>query len=120
MAASASKVAGRIESASDKSIKRWGQSDEPFTIRDIQFDDPRIVILLLASFAIFAEFFWIFSIFYLRKRPFPRAVKLRHTFVYSSLAPVLATNDKQCACIPFTFCKNGRETAAGLNRADQP
>ena len=31
-------------------------SDEPFPIRDIQFDDPQVVVLTSSSIAIFPEF----------------------------------------------------------------
>ena len=37
-------------------------SDEPFPIRDIQFDDPQIVVLIPPPIAIIPEFSRVFSI----------------------------------------------------------
>jgi hypothetical protein len=95
-------------------------NDEPFPIRDIQFDNPKIVVLPSSSIAVIPEFLRIFSVLRTRPGPSSRPVGLRHAFVSCSLAAVLATNDKQCAGVAFTFCNYRGEAPGRLDRANQP
>lgn len=95
-------------------------NDEPFPIRDIQFDDPQVVVLAPSSLAIFPEFPRVISILSARHSPRTRPVGLRHAFVCCRLRAALATNDKQGAGIAFTFRDNRGEAAGRLDGANQP
>lgn len=94
-------------------------SDEPFPIRDIQFDDPEIVVLALPAIAVVPEFFGIFRILLARQLPCPRTIGLWHTFVSCGIGAVLATNHKQRAGVAFTFCDHRGEPSCSLDRANQ-
>lgn len=94
-------------------------NDEPFPIRDIQFNDPKIVILLPPTIAIVPEFLRIFSILRTREGPCTRTVRLRHAFVSCGGGTPLATNDKQSAGVGFALCDHRCEAPGSLDRANQ-
>ena len=99
---------------------RFPLSDEPFPIRDIQFNDPEIVVLPASTVTIIPEFFRIFSVLRARQSPGARTVGLRHAFVSGGRCAPFATNDKQSARVAFTFCDHRGEAAGRLDRANQP
>lgn len=58
----AGEVEGQIATRDYESTNGSLVWDEPFTICDIQFDDPKVGILTLAAVTIFAEFCCIFRV----------------------------------------------------------
>ena len=102
-----------------KSIIGSRQSDEPFTICDIQFNDPQIAVLRLATGQIVIEFLFNFSIFDLDQNPFPHAVRIRHAFVNAPVCAAFGTYNDNCPGLAFTFGKDHGEPAGGRDRAQQ-
>ena len=90
------------------------QSDEPFTIRDIQFNDPQIIVLRLAPIEVFGEFPRRFGLLPPRTGPAARAVRLGHPFIGAAIAAVVAHHHHDGAAIAITLGKNGGKAAGGL------
>src|SRR5688500_8482195 len=103
------KVRGLFRTCSIGSTGSSRQSDEPFRIRDVQFDDPQIAVLVLTAVAIVPEVLFVFSILLSGKGPGPAPVGLRHALVCCSAATLAATYDKQSAGVAFASCDHRGE-----------
>lgn len=102
-----------------KSTTRTLQSDEPFTIRDIQFKHPDIGILTGPSRKILGYFIRFFSILYFRTVPCSGAVKLRHALKNPRVCAILDQDDKNCPGFALTFVQHRGEAARRFDGADQ-
>lgn len=96
------------------------QSDEPFSIRDVQFDDPKIIVLALATIAIIPKFLRFFKVLQASLGPGTATVGLWHSFICFGWGAAGATNDKQSPGIAFAFCDDRRETTRGFDGSNQP
>lgn len=98
---------------------RNGQSDEPFTIRDIQFDDPQIGVLNASPRQIVGEVLFVFSIFCHHQRPSTGPSWIGQALKKPRIRAVLGQHDKNRSAIAFTLVDHRRETTGGLNLAQQ-
>ena len=105
--------------AAAKSTRFAAYSDEPFTIRDIQFDNPQIRIAGAAAIQVFAEFKRIISD--LRSGSGPNAIALciGNPFKQPRVCALFGQNDQDRPSIALAFVKDCGKSASGLNRADQ-
>ena len=101
------------------SIWGSGYSDEPFTIRDIQFDNPQVGVLIAAPRQPFIQFTADFRVFPARERPGASSVRLRHAFIDPRIGAAFGQDDKDCARIAFTFMQHAGKAAFGPGAADQ-
>lgn len=100
---------------------RWGcQSDKPFSVRDIQFDDPQIGILILSAIQVFIEVLRIVRILLLGTGPFSTPVELRHSLEDARISAVLRRYNQDSPGLSLTFAEDRREPAFAQDAADQP
>lgn len=93
--------------------------DEPFRVRDSQFNYPHIRILSGSTVKIVVEFSFIIRILSLGSRPFPRAVKLRHAFEKNTKLLIINKNDQKRPAVALTFMQHHRKATAGLGSAHE-
>ena len=101
------------------SIWRSGYSDEPFTIRDIQFDNPQVRVLISPAAEPFIQFTFVFWIFPARQGPITRPIGARQPFISARIAAALGQHDKDCPGIAFTFLDDAGKAPLGIGPADQ-
>lgn len=102
-----------------KSTHRTCQSDEPFTIRDIQFDNPQIGVPAGPPGQLIVKFGFIFRILNGGAVPDPAALRVGHTLKKPRVCALFGQDDKDCPGFAFTFANHRRKAAGGLDRADQ-
>ena len=102
-----------------KSSERRGQSDEPFTIRDIQFNNPQVLILARAAGHVFRHFLFIFLLFVLLKSPFSAIILPLHTVKKPHVCAVLGQQNKDRTGLAFTFVEHGGKSACTRNLPQQ-
>lgn len=96
------------------------ESDEPFRIRDIEFNDPDIVILRATTSQIGIKVAFIINILDARFKPFAGTVELRHALEKSRNSAVFERHDENRAAIWLTLVQHDREAPGGLCCANQP
>jgi hypothetical protein len=102
-----------------KSTRIGTYSDEPFTIRDIQFDNPQVGIAGTAPAQILTEFKWIFSVLGFGSGPNAAALGIGNPLKQPRICALFGQNDQDRPGLALAFVKDGREPACSLNRADQ-
>lgn len=102
-----------------KSTRKTCLSDEPFTIRDIQFDNPQVRVRAVAPRQVLVKIVLIFRVLSARAHPGAVTGRIRHTFEKARIAALFGQNDNNCPGVAFTFVKNGCKAAGGFDRADQ-
>ena len=95
------------------------ESDEPFTIRDIQFDNPQIWIAQPAAIKVFAEFKWIFSVLRFSCGPDTPALGIGNPFKQPGICAFFGQNNQDCTGLTLPFVKDSGKAACGLNRTNQ-
>lgn len=95
------------------------QSDEPFTICDIQFDDPQIGVLGLTPVQVIIDKSFIFSVFSARLSPIAVSIGAWHAFENPPVCAIFRTNYNDCSGFAFTLVEHGGETASTRNLAQQ-
>lgn len=101
------------------STPRRGQSDEPFALRDVQFNDPQVSVLLGAPCDILVKFLLVFRILDAGTMPFPASVHLWHPLVNPRVCATFAHNDQKCPGFPFALLKDRCEAPFNLDAANQ-
>lgn len=102
-----------------KSTRKTCLSDEPFTIRDIQFNNPQVRVSKLPASQILTEFLFIFSILNACAGPVSRSCRIRNPLKKAGIPAPFSQNDNNRAGVAFTFVKDRRETARRTDRPDQ-
>lgn len=93
--------------------------DEPFPIRDSQFDYPHIRILVFPTVQIVFKFHFIFSHLRLYNKPIPTSVRAGHTLEQNAKPLIIQQNDKNGAAITLALVQDHAEITAGLRGAKQ-
>ncbi len=93
--------------------------DESFAIRDGQFNNPYIGILLAAPVQIVPKFRFIFNILLFCTGPFSASVQLRHAFMQSAKSLIIHKDHKNRTAIGLALVQHGGKAARSLSRADQ-
>ena len=101
------------------STRRGTQSDKAFGVRDIQFDDPKIRILILAPLQVIAEIMRILSVLLLGAVPLPTPVQLRHPLKDSRISAILRGDYQDSPGFGFPLAEDNREAAFGVHAANQ-
>lgn len=96
-----------------------GLSDEPFAIRDVQFNDPGIAIPFGAPGKVFRERVGIFGVLAQRALPVRRRVDAGHPFKKTGIISVISQYDNDGSRVPLTLVEDSRESPFGLSLADQ-
>lgn len=94
---------------------RW---DEPFTIHDIQFNNPQIGVPHRSGFKVFTELLWIFSILNFGANPDPAFFQVRHLLEQPRIRTLFGQDGKDCPGFRFTFVQDRCKSTRGLDRAD--
>lgn len=88
-------------------------------MRDIQFYDPRIGVLLAASRQVIGEFCRIVRVLHPRAMPLPAAIDRRHALVKRGVRSMFQDYDENRSSLALAAMQNGSEAAFGLGQADQ-
>lgn len=102
-----------------KSTRSGIYSDEPFTIRDIQFNNPQIGVAIVPPGQIFAKFKWIFSILRPCRSPDPATLGIGNTLKQPRICTLFGQNDQDCTGLAVALVKYSSESTRSLNSADQ-
>lgn len=95
------------------------ESDEPFRIRDIKFNNPDIGILNAPASQVRIKFTFSFNILNPRLDPIAGTVELRHTLKKSRNSAIFEGHDENRATIWLTLVQYSRKTPGGLRRANE-
>lgn len=95
------------------------ESDEPFRIRDIEFNNPDIGILDAPAGHVGIKFAFSFNILNPRLDPFAGSVELRHTLIKSRNSAIFEGHDENRATIWLTLMQYGRKAPGRLRRANE-
>ena len=92
--------------------------DEPFTIRDIQFNNPQVWIATAAPIKVFGEVRRFFRILLSCAGPDPAFFRIGQKLEQAQICASFSHDDKDCSRFAFTFVQDRAETARSLCRAD--
>lgn len=98
-----------------ESTRRTLQSDEPFTLRDIQFDDPDIGILIMAPFDPVGECARIIWRIGFGQGPAACSIGPRHPLVRPRIAAASCYHNDQGARLALTLGQHRGKSAGRLN-----
>lgn len=92
--------------------------DEPFTIRDIQFNNPQIRVTFAPPIEVFGEVRRIFRILLSGAGPDPAFFGVGQKLEQAQICASFSHDDKDCAGFAFTFVQDRAKAARSLCRAD--
>ena len=95
-------------------------TDEPFAIRDIQFNNPQIGVACPAPIQIFGKLVLFFSYLLANNGPLTAPIELGHALQRARISAAFRKNEKDGAGLTISLAKHGTKASGRLGSANQP